>query len=302
LKDIAMQLQLPESSLRKYRDMFPRFIPYVGIGRDRKYREEAVEVFRAIREMREEAHLSWGEMTMRLSARFPMNPEEPAPEETQAQAEGDVVSEVVDRLEGLASGMHRISSAIDSQQAILTALGTEFLQMKDELRQLGIIQEDAKVVRRTLFSNHEYTLRTNKEIHIFLSAILDKVSEASAILLKARSRSLAVAAAKLQSEEVPVAPPVETPPPASMPEMDDLRRSLAEASKELVDLRDRLTAQRKENEHLRTRVAELTAETTIAAATSPRTETPPPRRGVTVLFRRQERPKNKPKPPEVKPE
>ena len=45
---IAQQLGLPESTLRFYRDKFPEWIPMIGEGRQRRYRPEAVDVFRII--------------------------------------------------------------------------------------------------------------------------------------------------------------------------------------------------------------------------------------------------------------
>lgn len=50
LRDIAEQLGLPESTVRYYRDRFSAFVPTVGRGRQRRYREEAVEVLRTVAE------------------------------------------------------------------------------------------------------------------------------------------------------------------------------------------------------------------------------------------------------------
>ena len=59
LKDIAQKLGLPESTLRKYRDAYPQYIPTVGTGRERLYRPRAAQVFEAIRRCRAEERLSW---------------------------------------------------------------------------------------------------------------------------------------------------------------------------------------------------------------------------------------------------
>lgn len=45
---IAKELDLPESTVRFYRDKFPEYIPFEGEGRKRKYRPEAVRVLRFI--------------------------------------------------------------------------------------------------------------------------------------------------------------------------------------------------------------------------------------------------------------
>ncbi len=45
---IAKELNLPESTVRYYRDRFTEYIPTTGEGRSRRYRPEALEVFRFI--------------------------------------------------------------------------------------------------------------------------------------------------------------------------------------------------------------------------------------------------------------
>ena len=50
LRDIAAQLQLPESTTRYYRDAFAVHIPTVGTGRRRRYPEEAVAILRSVAE------------------------------------------------------------------------------------------------------------------------------------------------------------------------------------------------------------------------------------------------------------
>ena len=48
IKDIARELDVPESNLRYYRDRFEDYLPSVGQGRKRRYKKEALEVFRYI--------------------------------------------------------------------------------------------------------------------------------------------------------------------------------------------------------------------------------------------------------------
>ncbi len=48
IKEIASVLNVPESTLRYYRDRFEEFIPYVGKGRKRRYKKEALAIFRLI--------------------------------------------------------------------------------------------------------------------------------------------------------------------------------------------------------------------------------------------------------------
>ena len=48
LRDIAREVNLPESTIRYYRDAFAAYIPTVGLGRRRRYAPEALDIFRMI--------------------------------------------------------------------------------------------------------------------------------------------------------------------------------------------------------------------------------------------------------------
>ena len=48
LREIARDMNLPESTIRYYRDSFSQYIPTVGLGRRRRYPADALELFRII--------------------------------------------------------------------------------------------------------------------------------------------------------------------------------------------------------------------------------------------------------------
>lgn len=48
IAEISKRLELPESTIRSWRDRYAEFIPAVGTGRKRRYEPEAVEVFARI--------------------------------------------------------------------------------------------------------------------------------------------------------------------------------------------------------------------------------------------------------------
>lgn len=87
LKEIAKELGVPESSLRKYREIFSAFIPSVGSGRSRRYREEAIEILNEIRNLREDMNLPWDAISEKLAEKYPMDGTmvPPAPEIAQSQ-------------------------------------------------------------------------------------------------------------------------------------------------------------------------------------------------------------------------
>ncbi len=50
MADIARRLEIPESTCRYYRDRFIDYIPFVGDGRQKRYKPETLEILRTIAE------------------------------------------------------------------------------------------------------------------------------------------------------------------------------------------------------------------------------------------------------------
>jgi DNA-binding transcriptional MerR regulator len=72
IKEIAKRLDVPESNLRYYRDRFEDFLPSLGEGRKRRYKPEALDVFRFIVQGYKN-DLNTEQITHRLMTRFPRN-------------------------------------------------------------------------------------------------------------------------------------------------------------------------------------------------------------------------------------
>ena len=71
LAQIARELDIPSSTLRYYRDRYANYIPMEGEGRRRRYRPEAIEVFRAVADCMER-NMNATETQDRLSRMFPL--------------------------------------------------------------------------------------------------------------------------------------------------------------------------------------------------------------------------------------
>jgi len=69
---IAKALDLPESTLHYWKNRFDRLLPSVGNGRHKRFRPEALEVFRAIGNLLGSG-LSVADAKAELSRRFPLN-------------------------------------------------------------------------------------------------------------------------------------------------------------------------------------------------------------------------------------
>lgn len=146
LKDIALELDLPESTLRKYRDAFPEFIPTVGSGRERKYVREAGEVFQAIRKCRADDHLSWEDTAEYLSQVFPMDTDADAEERPKSLAER--VPAAIET----ARTLKQMGRTTEDQAFLLTTIGAEMVKLTESVKKISVGMNDFGVIRRTILA------------------------------------------------------------------------------------------------------------------------------------------------------
>jgi len=146
LKDIAQRLNLPESTLRKYRDAYPQFIPYVGSGREKRYRAEAEEVFKAIRERRVDGHLSWEDTESELADIFPMNPDELVKRAAVSEEEANIFIEKMDR------AVAKLTEQAQRQEFIVTTLANELIRIREIVEKLAPAADDIKQTRKMTYS------------------------------------------------------------------------------------------------------------------------------------------------------
>ncbi|HOX27788.1 MAG TPA: MerR family transcriptional regulator [bacterium] len=151
LKDIAKQLDVPESSVRKYRELFSAFIPSIGSGRARRYRSEAVEILQEIRNLREELHMPWDAITDKLAEKYPMDA---TPQGGPRQTAMDLAGEVVEPAPAAvrtpaqtASPIHpakqehngdylrKIVAVSEKQTMIVNAMALEMMRAVEKVRQ-----------------------------------------------------------------------------------------------------------------------------------------------------------------------
>jgi hypothetical protein len=52
LRDLSLELDIPKSTIVKYKDFFPEFFPMFGEGKRKKFDETAVDALKMIRDMR----------------------------------------------------------------------------------------------------------------------------------------------------------------------------------------------------------------------------------------------------------
>jgi len=172
LKDIAKQLDVPESSLRKYRELFSDFIPGVGTGRSRRYRAEAVEVLKDIRDMREEQHLPWDAITEKLAEKYPID----------ATPKGGVPAQTTMPLETGAMEVERSrATAPDAKTAAAAAgnggnLMAKFLAMNE--KQTMVVNAIALQMLKAVESVREEARAENRQLRENISRALGSLAAA----------------------------------------------------------------------------------------------------------------------------
>lgn len=158
LKQIAGVIGIPESSLRKYREIFEDFIPGVGSGRGRRYHNEAVEVFREIRAWREDENMPWEAITSKLAEKYPINTEtvrvtpedvpvrpaasyspRPAPQEQLPHPMPIVAASDPE----YTMALRRIKALNERQLAVINALATEMLRFIERQQSDGTASQAA---------------------------------------------------------------------------------------------------------------------------------------------------------------
>lgn len=86
LREISNELGIPKSTIVKYKDYYSDFLKMAGDGKRKKFEEDALEVLRVIRELREDKKLDWMEIKDALGERFGAPAPAPAPSPPAAVA------------------------------------------------------------------------------------------------------------------------------------------------------------------------------------------------------------------------
>lgn len=194
LKEIAKDLDIPESSLRKYREIFSPFIPSVGTGRSRRYRTEAIQILNDIRKMREDMHMPWDTISESLAEKYPMNAT-PESENGVAGAQGSMYqgSELeTSSLAGsqglpaapISSGqfMRKLAAMNERQTMMVNAIAMELIRSMETVRtEAGkdAKQLQANIVRTMENLSHSMDATNQQEIALLrdIQSRIDSISE-----------------------------------------------------------------------------------------------------------------------------
>lgn len=261
LKDLAIQLDLPESTLRKYRDAFPQYIPTVGSGRDRRYRPEASDVFEMIRDCRTKEHLSWEDTGRELAKKFPVDAESidkhglPVPDRVPVSAQAAAI-------------LRRLESANEDTAFILNTIGSEIVNLSQTMKRYSTTFDDIGIIRRTVYAQ-DNEIRNIRQSLLQLLQIAEQAPEQA---ISPDQTALLSQLARIQSSMAYLARQFENRPeqdpasstPAAAPELAKfkneivrLRTLMKEKEDEIAQLHATNRRMKLENDELKTRLGEL---------------------------------------------
>lgn len=140
VKELGSILDMPESTVRYFRDRFIDFIPFEGKGRSRKYTQESIEVIRAIVEYNN-AKMNAEEIEKALSTRFTRviditqeRREQKAEQSKSQRREFEEVSAAAEP--GLQITNQEVMAAIQQVQMSMVGLSQSIAMMMDQQKEL----------------------------------------------------------------------------------------------------------------------------------------------------------------------
>ncbi|MFH1537668.1 MAG: MerR family transcriptional regulator [bacterium] len=138
IREIAAELDVPESNLRYYRDYISEFLPSKGRGRKRRYSSEALEIFRDVLEMVKEG-IALDKIRIRLANEKPIAYPKPEPQRPQAESATPIIEELASKLGEILAAVatERKNATLETQVKTLTGEASALKQKRD-----GFIREN----------------------------------------------------------------------------------------------------------------------------------------------------------------
>lgn len=178
---IAKVLDQPESTLHYWKNRFDAFLPSVGEGRHKRFRPEALDIFKTIHQLLRQG-LSAADVRVELSRLFPMNvtpggePGEsgiPAPgpmalpsQETAALIGREIALAIGKELRGMLAAGGDQPLALEGMDTIKDELTTVKMQTEELLSKMKVLEAELTRLRKDGRDMEKY--------------LLDKISAAKA--------------------------------------------------------------------------------------------------------------------------
>lgn len=187
IAEIAKRLELPESTVRYYRNRFAAFIPVVGEGRGRRYRPEALDVLRFIADaLRSGAPAE--DVETALQARFPMIIEPQQQSAATQQQSAAVLRELIaDSLRFVAE--EAVAPLEKALQNSIAETATLRKMLAEQQQQTAAAKEEATAAREAVERMRKDAERQHEELRAWLAERLP-TPQAKRLGLLARMREM----------------------------------------------------------------------------------------------------------------
>ncbi len=155
---IAKELNLPESTVRYYRDRFTDYIPMTGEGRNRRYRPEAMYVFAFIAE-RLRNNMPADVLETELRARFPVEitvepqrPQTDSSSNTAAIVAAPAFLEVMARLGQALEDIGELPTVVEAQRQEIAGLRRQVAELTTAVTAAAAQQQASEARDRELLT------------------------------------------------------------------------------------------------------------------------------------------------------
>ena len=168
IAQIAKQLDLPESTVRYYRDRFSEYIPTTGEGRGRRYKGEAVEVFRFIADKLRAgmpADILEVELRSRFAREVTAGPQSDHSSSTAAMVPAAAFMEVLARIDGALGTLGELPRLVEEQSRDIERLRRRLDDLSTAATAAATQQQLAEARDRELLSTVT-ELRKNLETRV----------------------------------------------------------------------------------------------------------------------------------------
>ncbi|MFH1539208.1 MAG: MerR family transcriptional regulator [bacterium] len=141
LREVSQELNIPKSTLVKYKDFFSDFLPFVGDGKRKKLSEEGLDILRKIRDLRENENRDWLEIRDFLSEKY-------------GEQGNDVFQPEIQQLPAPPPAPAISDKQLQHLNHLLFAMAGEMARTREKLEEIeGSIEKNTKRIR-----HHESTI------------------------------------------------------------------------------------------------------------------------------------------------
>ncbi len=155
IAQIAKQLDLPESTVRYYRDRFSEYVPTTGEGRGRRYRGEAMEVFSCIADKLRAgmpADILEGELRSRFAREVTAGPQSDRSSSTTAMVPAVAFMGILARIDGALGTLGELPRVVEEQSREIEGLRRQLDELSTAATAAATQQQLAEARDRELLS------------------------------------------------------------------------------------------------------------------------------------------------------